>query len=161
MSKASTQHKKAHTVKKKGLSPKQKKNGSSPNTGAKGPPKFMHDYKPAFYPTLEMLKEAFDMLNLVIFNNELLQPNFMVDDLDTEWGYFIPDEVADDSGWTSGEWTLGVRNEFPTTMKFMDVVLHEMVHVWQEQRGCEAPHHGRSFEKWASTAKEYGYNINV
>lgn len=160
MSKVSTQRKKVPTKRNKGSSKKPRKNGTPQVTGVKVPLRFAIDAD-TFFPDVENVANAFDDFNVLFFGGTIQPPCFEVDDLDTEWGYFVPATeghlvplLVDGT-----EWVLGVRDRFPSVKKFHEVVLHEMVHAWQVQFDCETPHHGRTFDSWVIIIKEYGYEI--
>ncbi len=132
------------------------------------------DDKQIFVVTEEAIANWFEALNTVVFRGQI-RLGFRRTEIRRKhrvWAEFtcrnsyespsIP-ETPDGIGFTS---TLVVLPKFPNERAFINILGHEMVHLYQFE--CEHPsfshtgnkiNHGKSFWKWKPTFEKYGLTL--
>ena len=105
----------------------------------------------AYAVTHSKVRNAFNTLNKQVFSNQLdfESVELDIDFLDTEWGFCISED---------GEIILGLTDEFPNRKSFVDVLCHEMIHLYQIVNNLNVDHKS-TFKKWAKSAEKLGHHV--
>ena len=104
------------------------------------------------YTVMQNTLEAdFAILNEKHFNGLLDCDVLEVDDMDTEWGSCTDDDDTI---------VLSITRKFPTREIYLDVLAHEMIHLWQMHKGIKVDH-GVSFEFWSDYFSDQGRDILI
>lgn len=95
-------------------------------------------------PTPALMSYWFRRLNAEVFDGWLPTPTFLVGAPKATWGMFTVD-VNDDV-------TVYLADHWMTKTQFLDILAHELVHLWQHI-AAEPIAHGPSFTRWAPIIK--------
>lgn len=99
-----------------------------------------------FYPTKKIVREWYEIINIEVFKNRLTVPKISVRRLRGTWAGY--------------DGILTMTNWFPSKHIFLNVLAHEMIHVYQHQ--YEQPSgHGPSFWAWKKPFKRNGLYLSV
>jgi hypothetical protein len=110
-----------------------------------------------FYPNIAICNVWFSIINDEVFNNKLKPIDFKVQRLRGRWGYQTDDPPL-----------VVLTDVFPSKNLFLNVLAHEMIHVWQYQQQIDELYgpsywksekreaHGPSFWKWEKKFKRNG-----
>lgn len=105
-----------------------------------------------FRLTLAQLKKDVRCINRTVFENKLNLKSVILEidyDLRAEWGYCVPEE--------EDVIYLGVAGNFPSMDFYHDILVHELIHLYQFQILEVEPDHGATFRR---TAKQFGIKSN-
>ena len=97
-----------------------------------------------FHPSLAGCDFWFSIINDEVFCNKLNPINFDIRRLRGVWGYY-----DDETG------IITLSNVFTSKELFLNVLAHEMVHVYQHQQGMDLSH-GDTFWEWREKFKRNG-----
>jgi hypothetical protein len=103
--------------------------------------------------TENKLAKGFQKINKQVFDGLLDLSDIdsiEIDFLDTEWGYCVDED---------GEIVLGMTDEFPSSVAFLDTLCHEMIHLYQIMSGWKV-NHGKQFKALAKHAEKFGYFVD-
>lgn len=103
-----------------------------------------------FYPTLDACNLWFSITNDEVFSNKLVPITFSIKRLRGSWGYYDADKGENG--------TLILTTWFSSKELFLNVLAHEMVHVYQHQFN-QPIGHGKSFWEWRKRFKRNGLTL--
>lgn len=102
-----------------------------------------------YYPTPHSVRHWFDLINKDVFNEEINFASKLIIN------------KAKNLGWVehkkrSNTCTLCLRQRYANFNQFLNVLGHEMVHMWQLTVARDTGDHNRMFYKWSSTFAKHG-----
>lgn len=100
--------------------------------------------------TKEILEADFQLLNDIIFMGELDTPKLKVKPkhkMVGAWGYQLPNKIV-------------MRNYYANALLYLNVLAHEMVHLWQDNHFPNSRTHGKHFLAWNDIFKANGLILN-
>lgn len=103
--------------------------------------------------TNDAVKYWFRIINHEVWNDRLPMFNtIQIRPFVRNWAMCIED--TDDPSHT--KYRLAIDIEFPSFQLFLNVLAHEMVHLYQFMQKDDGEHHGDSFWAWEFPLKEHG-----
>ena len=111
----------------------------------------------AFLPTTDDIRKWFRILNRELFANVFTAvPDIDIRRRRMAWAYF---EYQYDTIRTDYVWTrLLMNNKYRSKLHFVEVLAHEMVHLYQVLHN-NPPGHGPSFHEWKEHFNEKGLRL--
>jgi hypothetical protein len=97
----------------------------------------------------------FDHINNEVFNGEVPYPHIVdIRRQSKTWGYVKQVEV-------NGVQVVGLfmQPTYPTLGAFLQILAHEMVHVWQLMVNGDTGNHNKHFYSWRETFKEHNLDL--
>ena len=97
----------------------------------------------------------FDHINNEVFNGEVPYPHIVdIRDQKKTWGYVKQVDVG-------GTQVVGLfmLPTYPTLGAFLQILAHEMVHVWQLMVNGDTGNHNKHFYSWKEKFKEHNLNL--
>lgn len=97
----------------------------------------------------------FDHINNEVFNGEVPYPHIVdIRRQSKTWGYVKQVEV-------NGVQVVGLfmKPTYPTLGAFLQILAHEMVHVWQLMVNGDTGNHNKHFYSWRETFKEHNLDL--
>lgn len=97
----------------------------------------------------------FDHINNEIFNGKVPYPDIVdIRNQKKTWGYVKHVEVG-------GTQVVGlfILPTYPTLGAFIEILAHEMVHVWQLKVNGDTGSHNKHFYSWKEKFKEHNLNL--
>lgn len=97
----------------------------------------------------------FDHINNEVFNGEVPYPHIIdIRKQKKTWGYVKQVEV-------NGIKVVGLfmNPTYPTLGAFLEILSHEMVHVWQLMVNGDTGNHNKHFYSWRETFKEHNLDL--
>jgi len=119
-------------------------------------PQAIHALDPGgrYRVTNDAVKYWFNIFNEEIFNNELPKFNtIQIRPFVKNWAMCI-----EDTDTPVTKYKLSINIEFPSFQLFLNVLSHEMVHLYQFVNGDEATHN-RMFYSWVRRLKANGLDL--
>jgi len=97
----------------------------------------------------------FDHINNEVFNGEVPYPHIVdIRDQKKTWGYVKQVEIGETQ--VVGLFMLPT---YPTLGAFLQILAHEMVHVWQLMVNGDTGNHNKHFYSWKEKFKEHNLNL--
>ena len=97
----------------------------------------------------------FDLINKEVFDGICPSPHIMVVKRQRgSWGYVKQDEFGGKS-WVG----LFMSPKFPSLAAFIQILAHEMIHVWQFLTVEDTGNHNKNFYSWRDRFKEFGLDL--
>ena len=97
----------------------------------------------------------FNVINEEIFEGDCPSPHLMlVKRQRGSWGY-VKQAEFDGKHWVA----LFMSPKFPTLAAFLQILAHEMVHVWQFLKLGDTGSHNKHFYSWRDRFKEFGLDL--
>jgi hypothetical protein len=107
--------------------------------------------------TNDAVKYWFRIINHEVWNDKLPMFNTIhIRPFVKNWAMCIED--TDNPNET--KYRLSIDIEFPSFQLFLNVLAHEMVHLYQFTQKDESEHHGDSFWKWEFILKSHGLTLS-
>jgi hypothetical protein len=105
-----------------------------------------------YQPTLDEAVAWYKLLNKLIFKNTLPKHPvydfiFEVVPLRTSWGYA--------ARYSTGMLEIQITNSYPRIRTFLEVLAHEMIHLYQLKYESGTVTHGPTFWAWKENLAEY------
>ncbi len=97
----------------------------------------------------------FDHINNEVFNGEVPYPHIVdIRRQSKTWGYVKQVEV-------NGVQVVGLfmQPTYPTLGAFLQILAHEMVHVWQLMVNGDTGNHNKHFYSWRETFQEHNLDL--
>jgi len=97
----------------------------------------------------------FDHINNEVFNGEVPYPHIVdIRNQKKTWGYVKQVDVG-------GTQVVGLfmLPTYPTLGAFLQILAHEMVHVWQLMVNGDTGNHNKHFYSWRETFKEHNLDL--
>lgn len=117
-------------------------------------------------PTIQWMKQTFDVYNRKYFKGELREPEFSLDCPQGNWGFYMPDGTFNRitrNVKLFGPGTIFLSTVYSRTEKdLINTLLHEMIHMYIITVSLKYPlnQHGTEFQEWANYLNQFGWNIS-
>lgn len=111
-----------------------------------------YNLKKPYYPTEEVIRYWFAVINRQVFDNALMPfSKIVVKRIPLAWGYvYYDDEIK------SPPLELHMSMKLPNKPFFINILAHEMVHKWQLDINGDTGNHNKHFYSWKQAFNENG-----